>query len=1692
MSLLHRSELEHLFALLLAPFTALLADSAAPALAASIDVHKQEGYLNMLEDLIDHFGQALLPFVPQLFVITLRLLQHTIETRATTKSDKQALIENLALRRIIALMDHYRTQRALFDTHRAALAAVLVHELNRWERSLGGTSSEQHTPAVLEWCHVLLSVQEEVSHTLVHVVLDVQTVFMTVLTRTLLHVHQGVHQEALLHVLEQLLELRASNSTWDLITAHIVALLTSLETFIARITAVKALPRHQVRVAHSDNSRALTARSLSVISQLTTLAADFEQSHRIINLLLPFLKPQHRLSEDTTRDILTAVKQLLEKMRADNPHKRNYLQPIAALLERDYPAPLREMLAHVLSALVPRASKLMNGLTAIDRSQLGVPNYEARLQSYAALSSDEADAPLQQFSYEELLPVLHIALHDLAYSTDLSLRTQALHLLTALITRTVQHTTHVTVTALLNILSPAIRRQMNSSSVAARGEYLALFVELIRALPEQYADLVPLLSSDDEANFFYNITHLQVHRRQRALVRFATYCESGAMKKNVLMHIFYPLIRRTMLETPSTQHHLIDECVKAIAAISKCVDWHAYKRIILTHLALLRTIRSKAKAVQQKKQRTAAPNTAALMSLDKPVIRLIVHVIDNFHFDIDTSKEFGDQLPNLEDVQRALAKTDRLLSTQTEASSVQPVSGKQRVLEHGEDEQPPEDNDQGEDDEDAELEEDENEDEEHVTEKSAQTQASDLTRKQRMQHELLNSVLPELYKYLKDEHTREVMRVPVALAIVKLLKLMPLQIFNLQIPKLMTEVCSTLKSRSQLARDQTRATLVQLAAVLGASHFNFIVQELVDALSRGYQVHVLGYTTHSLLKHMVEGNHVTGGEIDYCVPLLMKIMLEDIFGTVAEQKEVDKIAGSMKEAARTQSYDSFKLIGRVINLKQSISAVLTPLSELVDAATDMEQVKKLQEIFKHLAQGLHANSTLQLTDLLVFVHRTIKTNLRAYQDQQSKTSQYVSTSAIKRGEAKFWIEPEPRKTREQSAVTTSNQHLLINFGLQVLVLTVKSSELMQANNVEHLQLLDPFVALLHDTLNSRFDRVLVTTLKTMGYLLKMPLPAWSTRIEGVTARIFSLLEKSNPQSELAQYCFKALTVIIRDQKQHTISDKQLNLLLDHIRTDLAELANQGITFHLLKAIVSRRLLSPQIYDIMHVLSTELLLSSPLPSVRQNSQVIFMQFLLHYPLGEQRLQQHLDLLRQALTHHPYAQARGSVLEMLEQIFTHFPQEVIEGKAEYFYLPLVLALGNESETQQRAMLSHVIKRLLQAITLNRLHALLEVTIEWFSDDTQRSLQRTAALLLGLFVEVHWKSVENVLSTVLTRVTAVITEHVQQLQDEDEEDSSSNWEQLYSVLLLLEKISTAAPQLMVSSEWQDYWLNLHALLLHPHQWIRTITARLWGLYFAQRGSKGLQPFTPHSTDLLMRPGLLFHVAQDMCKQMQSQYLTETLAEQIIKNLVFVGQLFYKYPELTAVSRAKRDTDVVEEDDENELEDEHVTANQSEKGKKPLPPLEWIFRRLSYMARKEEGHKKRVIFQWFAAMVTQLDDVTPYLISMLNPLYRVVDNKDTAHSASEREIRILANEVVNMIKKKVGTMPFLKAYEFVRDRVSKVRGERKEKRRIEFVVDPRKAAARKIRKNEQKKEAKNRKRKWTPTYKDNKQQHNKKQRTS
>ena len=50
-------------------------------------------------------------------------------------------------------------------------------------------------------------------------------------------------------------------------------------------------------------------------------------------------------------------------------------------------------------------------------------------------------------------------------------------------------------------------------------EHVGLLRGLIVQFPEQYADMALLLDKDPELDFFNNVAHLQLHRRQRALQR---------------------------------------------------------------------------------------------------------------------------------------------------------------------------------------------------------------------------------------------------------------------------------------------------------------------------------------------------------------------------------------------------------------------------------------------------------------------------------------------------------------------------------------------------------------------------------------------------------------------------------------------------------------------------------------------------------------------------------------------------------------------------------------------------------------------------------------------------------------------------------------------------------------------------------------------------------------------------------------------------------------------------------------------------------------------------------------------------------------------------------------------------------------------------------------------------------------------
>lgn len=152
----------------------------------------------------------------------------------------------------------------------------------------------------------------------------------------------------------------------------------------------------------------------------------------------------------------------------------------------------------------------------------------------------------------------------------------------------------------------------------------------------------------------------------------------------------------------------------------------------------------------------------------------------------------------------------------------------------------------------------------------------------------------------KDEE--DILRAPLAIAIVKLLQKLPspsllkrnlpgyvLMIFkcynkisyiifcidniiiNYIFYRVLLTLCNLLKSHGEAVRRTARTTLQTVMVSLGPKYLYMLLSELASLLTRGFQVHVLAYTVHSVLKAL--GPIFTKGDLDGCIHKTLQVCI---------------------------------------------------------------------------------------------------------------------------------------------------------------------------------------------------------------------------------------------------------------------------------------------------------------------------------------------------------------------------------------------------------------------------------------------------------------------------------------------------------------------------------------------------------------------------------------------------------------------------------------------------------------------------------------------------------------------------------------------------------------------------------------------------------------------------------------------------
>ncbi|XP_052189171.1 uncharacterized protein LOC127799294 isoform X2 [Diospyros lotus] len=939
---------------------------------------------------------------------------------------------------------------------------------------------------------------------------------------------------------------------------------------------------------------------------------------------------------------------------------------------------------------------------------------------------------------------------------------------------------------------------------------------------------------------------------------------------------------------------------------------------------------------------------------------------------------------------------------------------------------------------------------------------------------LHKNVLPKIQKFSSSDSDN--VNVNVSLVALKLLKLLPGDVMDMHLPSIIHRVSNFLKNRLESIRDEARAALAACLKELGLEYLQFIVQVLRATLKRGYELHVLGYTLNFiLLKSLVSP---ISGKLDYCLEQLLFVVENDILGDVSEEKEVEKIASKMKETRKLKSFETLKLIAQNITFKTHALKLLSPITFRLQKHLTPKVKLKLETMLSNIAAGIECNPSVNQIDLFVFLYSLIEDGIMCDANKSSSGANAKEQ----------YIDEDSSKFNSGRLIDSSSQssHLITVFALRVLHDRIKKTKLSKKDE-QLLSMLDPFVKLLTECLISKYEDVISAALRCLVPLVRLPLPSLESQADKIKISILVIAQGSvNTSSPLMQSCLSLLTVLLRNTRI-TLSTDQLHMVIQFpIFIDLEK--NPSFTaLSLLKAIVTRKLVVHEIYDLVTQIA-ELMVTSQVEPIRKKCSQILLQFLLDYHLSEKRLQQHLDFLLSNLRYE-HSAGREAVLEMLHAIVIKFPKTILDEHSQTIFVHLVICLANDFDNKVRSMAGAAIKLLIGNVSLHSLHSILEYGLSWYLGSKQH-LWSAAAQVLGLLVEVTRKGFQKHINEVLSMIRNILHSAIDTLTDRhldlSVEVAIPFWKEAYYSLVLLEKILHQFHDLRLAKDLEDLWETICEFLLHPHMWLRDVSNRLVALYFASVTEANTEnPEMSLGMFFLMKPNRLFFIAVSICCQLKSTLIDKVAETLIIQNLIFaicgVHSLlglnkgvdarcywlslenherdhFLKAFQLLDPGKGRSTLASMTSGDSN--------RNDQEKNDLSLF-VSHLLKRMGKVALQMEAVQMKIIFSVFKSISpkivnperysSQIDNLQGYVYQMLLPLYKV--SEGYAGKIIPDDVKQLAQEAVESIRDTLGTNNFVQVYSRIRKVLKVKRDKRRQEEKLMAVINPMRNAKRKLR---------------------------------
>ncbi|CRK91791.1 CLUMA_CG005422, isoform A [Clunio marinus] len=1388
--------------------------------------------------------------------------------------------------------------------------------------------------------------------------------------------------------------------------------------------------------------RSLNQRNLVILSRTTELVTDVDSSKILLDILFPLtLKKAAESHQDGQRimKLMMTISNLLNVI----PEPHLYMRQLSPLFEQIIEVNHRKSLIKIFNQIVPSTDandfkSMINDFNAYDRRWIEQPDYEKRLSVFHRLEKIISSGSL---SLDVAIVVIYHCFYFLKHDKDLAMRDNAGHFLKLVCLKMIQqcgdNKQQLDIFVDKIVLNLIQKRLRDDEKV--RTESIILLGELAREQPNAHsilADLHPLTNAANrELDFFDNITHLQKFRHMKALRKFVEVAESYQHVPNLrtLNEFLLPIGKMFLCqEEYKRKSKVVEAAIEFIATVAKFLPWNSYEMLLKFYV---RKVKNES-------------------GYQKQLVKLIPAILDSFHFDLNCNVD------KVSDVE---------------------------VQDEENDEEEEEDED--------------NEDEEEEMEVEVQPihQLTVLRENiaQRVIKSLTRRLVPSLFKIIAEistdahklnKETRrakekaDMLKIPIALPIIKLLKKLPSKFLNDYLSQVVLKVSSFLKSNLKQVRATARFTLKEILMVLGPNYMELMIGNLKAMLSKGFQVHVLSATVHTLMEAM-KSQLEECDVADKLVDSVLSVCVDDIFGKVSEEHEVGRIGHRTPEAkASRKSFLTLSILAATVN-ENRVFDLLMPFKTQLHETQSKRTVGKIQECLQKIVTGLTSNKKIPDDSLLILVHGTISESISDLLPEVNKKKgskqQIVKDS--------FIIPEEPKRrgaTIVNKLVKTTkqtNSHILVEFGLEMLHLLLKRKKFPNES------FLDPLIPMVYDALKSNFLRANTLAVKCISIMLhyQLNLPKLKENTTEIVNEIFSILHKyaTNQISKkdnhflLVKSAFKCVVVVLRQVDYYVINENQLKALLLYVEQDLNSFSDKDtMAFTLLKSILDKKLMVPEVHEIMKKVA-HLSITSESEEKRAAIRPIVLTYLMEYPIGK-KIDSLIKFFIGQLNYEEISGRESAILTM-GMIFKNFPLSLLRKFSGLFFLSLGTRLVNDESPQCREKIAEIIELLIKQLDNNPRQQLFEIVILLLKDKKIVHREMAAQLCIR-FVNVEGEEFVKRTLTILPLLVDSLTHQsdsyddenvpgkfvrMKTLQNNDDGDVADMRDQqtvedhhliqtLNAIIRIFENqqeiLSESADDL--KSSVNDIGYQAKQLLSHDHVWVRLRALRIINFMIKSINVKDIEKVLrdeevddEKSRKFLHSKVEFRSVVFDMVVQLKPD-VDEELLRLIIENLIEVSKIIKTIP-FEGMINDKKDFNIM-----------------------------WLVRRLRYAINNEIVNSpssfmlRKSIFEYFNNLVDNVDVSLIHKLasSILPTLFREM----TEGEHTIEDLKLLAAQVSNRIKSKIGFEKYESVRNVLRSKMLRNKVDRRKSLAQEKINNPAKAATRTIVKQLKKQDRKKRKR--------------------